>query len=261
MIMKSFLRRLAPAFALASLLSGCATGPVRIDDSIKAAGQDSRVRYVVLHYTDLPAAASLRVLSTQEVSAHYLITDADPPHVYRLVPETRNAWHAGTSSWYGEIALNNTSIGIEIVNMGNTGGSWQPFTQGQIDTLTLLLRDIVQRHGIEPQNIVAHSDIAPQRKIDPGPRFPWRQLAQNGLGRWYDETAKAAQLAQLQTQPLPAVAWFQQQLQRLGYESPQDGQLTPATRRVIAAFQMHYRPSNCDGTPDAETAAIMMAMK
>lgn len=259
--MMSFLRRLAPAFALAGLLAGCASGPVPIDDSVQAVGQDSRVRYVVLHYTDLSAAASLRVLSTQEVSAHYLITDADPPHVYRLVPETRNAWHAGTSSWYGEIALNNTSIGIEIVNMGNSGGKWQPYTQGQIDTLTLLLRDIVDRHGIQPQNIVAHSDIAPQRKIDPGPLFPWRALAQNGLGRWYDETAEAAQLAQLQTQPLPDVAWFQEQLQRLGYESPQDGQLTPATRRVIAAFQMHYRPSNYDGTPDAETAAIMMSMK
>jgi len=261
MTMMPFLRRLAPAFALASLLAGCASGPVPIDDSVQAAGQDSRVRYVVLHYTDLPAAASLRVLSTQEVSAHYLITDADPPHVYRLVPETRNAWHAGTSSWHGEIALNNTSIGIEIVNMGNSGGKWQPFKQSQIDTLTLLLRDIVDRHGIQPQNIVAHSDIAPQRKIDPGPLFPWRQLAQNGLGRWYDETAEAAQLAQLQTQPLPDVAWFQRQLQRLGYESPQDGQLTPATRRVIAAFQMHYRPSNYNGTPDAETAAIMMSMK
>ncbi|HEY0296023.1 MAG TPA: N-acetylmuramoyl-L-alanine amidase [Bordetella sp.] len=257
------MRRLAPALtlALAGLLAGCATGPVPIDDSIRAVGQDSRVRYVVLHYTDLPADASLRVLSQQQVSVHYLITDANPPHVYRLVPETRNAWHAGASSWYGEIELNNTSIGIEIVNLANSAGAWQPYTQGQIDTLLPLLRDIVQRHGIAPQNIVGHSDIAPQRKIDPGPLFPWRLLAQNGLGRWYDEAAQAAQLARLQNEPLPDVSWFQQQLQRLGYECPQDGQLTPATRRVIAAFQMHYRPSRYDGTPDAETAAIMIALK
>jgi N-acetylmuramoyl-L-alanine amidase len=249
------------AAGLAALLAGCATGPVPIDDSIHAVSQDSRVRYVVLHYTALPAAESLRVLSTGQVSVHYLITDSTPPHVYRLVPETRRAWHAGDSAWYGEISLNNTSVGIEIVNPGNSTGAWQPYTQGQIDTLIPLLRDIVQRNGIEAQNIVGHSDIAPQRKVDPGPLFPWRLLAQQGLGRWYDATAQAAALAQLQAEPLPDAAWFQQQLQRLGYDCPQDGQLTPATRRVIAAFQMHYRQSKYDGTPDAETAAIMMALK
>jgi N-acetylmuramoyl-L-alanine amidase len=247
--------------ALAVLLSGCATGPVPIDRSIHAVAQDSRVRYVVLHYTALPDAESLRVLSTQDVSAHYLITDDKPPHVYQLVPETRRAWHAGDSSWYGEIALNDSSVGIEIVNLGNSTGDWQPFTRGQIRTLIALLRDIVRRNGIEPQNIVGHSDIAPQRKVDPGPLFPWRLLAQHGLGRWYDEAAEAATLAQLQAGPLPGVAWFQQQLQRLGYDCPQDGLLTPATQRVIAAFQMHYRPSNYDGMPDAQTAAIMMTMK
>ncbi len=249
------------AACLAATLSGCATGPVPIDHSIHAVAQDSRVRYVVLHYTALPAAESLRVLSTQDVSAHYLITDSKPPHVYQLVPETRRAWHAGDSSWYGEIALNDSSVGIEIVNLGNSTGTWQPFTRGQIRTLIPLLRDIVQRNAIEPQNIVAHSDVAPQRKVDPGPLFPWRLLAQQGLGRWYDEAAETATRVQLQAGPLPGVAWFQQQLRRLGYDCPQDGLLTPATRRVIAAFQMHYRPSNYDGEPDAQTAAIMMTMK
>ncbi len=249
------------AAGLALLLSGCATGPVPIDRSVHAVSQDSRVRYVVLHYTALPAAESLHVLSTQDVSAHYLITDANPPHVYQLVPETRRAWHAGDSSWYGEISLNDSSVGIEIVNLGNSTGTWQPFTPGQIKMLIPLLRDIVQRNGVEPQNIVAHSDIAPQRKLDPGPLFPWHLLARQGLGRWYDEAVETAALAQLQTGPLPEASWFQQQLHRLGYDCPQDGQMTPATRRVIAAFQMHYRPSNYDGMPDAQTAAIMMAMK
>lgn len=249
------------AASLAVLLSGCATGPVPIDRSVHAVSQDSRVRYVVLHYTALSAAESLHVLSTQDVSVHYLITDSNPPHVYQLVPETRRAWHAGASSWYGEISLNNSSVGIEIVNLGDSAGAWRPYTPAQIKTLILLLRDIVRRNGIEPQNIVGHSDIAPQRKVDPGPLFPWHLLAQQGLGRWYDETTETAALAQLQAEPLPDVAWFQQQLQRLGYNCPQDGQFTPATRRVIAAFQMHYRPSNYDGVPDAETAAIMMAMK
>ncbi|HEX7750702.1 MAG TPA: N-acetylmuramoyl-L-alanine amidase, partial [Bordetella sp.] len=154
-----------------------------------------------------------------------------------------------------------SSVGIEIVNLGNSTGTWQPFTPGQIKMLIPLLRDIVQRNGVEPQNIVAHSDIAPQRKLDPGPLFPWHLLARQGLGRWYDEAVETAALAQLQTGPLPEASWFQQQLHRLGYDCPQDGQMTPATRRVIAAFQMHYRPSNYDGMPDAQTAAIMMAMK
>ncbi|MGN6578560.1 MAG: N-acetylmuramoyl-L-alanine amidase [Bordetella sp.] len=246
---------------MAILLSGCATDPVPIDRSVHAVSQDSRVRYVVLHYTALSAAESLRVLSTEDVSAHYLITDSSPPHVYQLVPETRRAWHAGESSWYGEISLNDSSVGIEIVNLGDSTGVWQPYTPEQIRMLIPLLRAIVRRNGIEPQNIVAHSDIAPQRKVDPGPLFPWHLLARQGLGRWYDAAAETAVLAQLRTEPLPDVGWFQQQLHRLGYDCPQDGQMTPATRRVIAAFQMHYRPSNYDGMPDAETAAIMMAMK
>ena len=258
-------RRALPAIALAGLaamLAGCATkvGPITVDDSVQATGQSSRVRYLVLHYTGLPADSSLRVLSQQEVSAHYLVTDTTPPHVYQLVPESRSAWHTGVSYWYGQISLNATSIGIEIVNSGNEHGDWQPYTQAQIDTVIALVRDVAQRHGIEPRNIVGHSDIAPQRKIDPGPSFPWHELAQAGLGRWYDEAGAAAQLARLQNEPLPDVAWFQQQLQRLGYECPQDGELTPATRRVIAAFQMHYRPARYDGEPDAETAAIMLAM-
>jgi len=258
----------APATALlAAVLGGCATGPagLRIDDSIQAVSQSSRVRYVVLHYTSTPAARSLQLLSRGGVSAHYLISDDARPHVYRLVPETRSAWHAGPSAWHGQISLNATSIGVEIVNAGWTAGpdgtrQWQPYSPAQVRALTLLLRDVIQRHGIEPQNVVGHSDIAPQRKLDPGPLFPWRELAQAGIGRWYDEAGAAAHLARLQNEPLPDVGWFQQQLQRLGYDCPQHGQLDRATRNVLAAFQMHYRPDRHDGEPDAQTAAIMLAI-
>lgn len=252
---------------LLSMLAGCATRDptgLDIDTSIQAVSHGSRVRHVVLHYTSTTQERSLKLLSQGGVSSHYLITDASTPRIYRLVSENRSAWHAGPSGWYGQPSINATSIGVEIVNDGWTDGAagrqWQPYAPAQIHALIPLLRNIIERHGIEPQNVVGHSDVAPQRKVDPGPLFPWRELAQAGIGRWYDEAGAAAHLARLQGQPLPEVLWFQQQLKRLGYECPQDGLLERPTRNVLAAFQMHYRPALHDGTPDAETAAIMLAM-
>ncbi|MCD0503756.1 N-acetylmuramoyl-L-alanine amidase [Bordetella petrii] len=255
--------------ALAMALGGCASRQepprLHIDDSITATGQDSRVRYVVLHYTSTTLEHSLKLLSRGNVSSHYLITDQASPRVYRLVDETRNAWHAGASSWYRQVSLNPVSIGIELVNGGRDdhapgGTGWQPYSQAQIQSLILLLQDVLARHGIAPENVVGHSDIAPQRKTDPGPLFPWKQLADAGIGRWFDEAQAAANWVGLQRQGVPEVAWFQRQLAQLGYACPQHGKLDRATRNVIAAFQMHYRPSNYDGQPDAETAAIMMAL-
>ncbi|WP_255592345.1 N-acetylmuramoyl-L-alanine amidase [Bordetella sp. BOR01] len=267
--------RLRPSRCFAALavaawvLGGCASHrappTLDIDDSISAVSQDSRVRYIVLHYTSTNGPHSLELLSQGGVSAHYLITDEARPHVYRLVDETRSAWHAGASSWYEQVSLNPVSIGIELVNAGRRDAAgdatrWQPYPDAQVQVLILLLRDLIARHGVHPENIVAHSDIAPQRKTDPGPLFPWKRLADAGLGRWYDEAQAAAHWVTLQRQGVPEVAWFQQQLARLGYACPQHGRLDRATRNVLAAFQMHYRPADYDGKPDAETAAIMMAL-
>ena len=260
------MRRLLLAPLAAAALAGCAArGPagLDLDTSITAVSQASRVRSVVLHYTSIDDAHSMELLSKGKVSAHYLVNDSG--RVYRLVDENRAAWHAGISSWYGNIAMNSTSIGIEIVNPGWTEGAdgkpvWHPYNARQLRALTILLRDIIQRHGIAPENVVGHSDIAPLRKVDPGPLFPWKTLAEAGIGRWYDETGAAAHLARLQAQGTPDVAWFQQQLARLGYAVPLDGALNQATISALAAFQMHYRPALYDGKPDAETAAIMLAM-
>lgn len=263
------LRRLAALAAAALALAGCAgrQGPpgLHIDDSIAAVSHDSRVRYIVLHYTSAAGPRALDLLSRGGVSAHYLITDDARPHIYRLVDETRSAWHAGDSRWYEQAWLNPTSIGIELVNTGRNdqahgAPAWQPYPDAQIQALVLLLRDLIARHGVHPENIVGHSDIAPQRKTDPGPLFPWKRLADAGIGRWYDEAQAAAHWVTLQRQGVPDAAWFQRQLARLGYACPQHGRLDRATRNVIAAFQMHYRPANYDGQPDAETAAIMMAL-
>lgn len=243
------------------LLAGC-TGGLRIDDSHTAAGQNSRVQYVVLHYTSADLQRSLDLLTQTEVSSHYLIGDA-PPTVYRLVDENRRAWHVGVSEWKGRTWLNSTTIGIELVNQGYyqtpAGRYWQPFAPQQIDTLIVLLKDIVKRHQLPLGSIIAHSDVAPQRKVDPGPLFPWKRLADEGLVPWPNEDAMARQQALFSTS-LPSVQWFQEQLAQNGYTVPQHGELDEATRNVIAAFQMKYRPANYDGQPDAETAARLLVL-
>lgn len=255
----------ALAGILSIMLSACQSSSL-IDKHYEARGQDSRVRYVVLHYTWENKADSFDILTKGAVSAHYLITDDEPAQIWQLVDENRRAWHAGESSWYGATGINTGSIGIEIVNLGareqGTGipespEQWQAFTPSQMERLTALLKDIVKRHKIKPENIVAHSDIAPQRKIDPGPRFDWQQLAKEGLGRWYDAAQVQVLTERYQNNGLPEVAWVQEQLSRLGYALESSGILDAQTHNVLRAFQMRYRPTRYDGQIDAQTAAIL----
>ena len=244
---------------LAILLAGCATGP-RVDTSFAAVSQDSRVRYLVLHYTFLDSATSLRVLTQQQVSSHYLIDDGEDFRIYRLVDEDRRAYHAGLSSWKGNTGLNASSIGIEIVNLGwrdsVQGRVWPPYPQGQIDRLITLVKDIVRRHGITPDRVLAHSDIAPQRKQDPGPMFPWKQLAEAGLVLWPDEKEVLLRRGRFERQ-LPDMTWFQKKLADHGFAIAPTGVLDDASRNVVSALQMKYRPARFDGIPDAQTAAIL----
>jgi N-acetylmuramoyl-L-alanine amidase len=244
------------ASLLLALLAGCATpppsGPV-LDHTYTAKG-------LVLHYTVGDKASSLATLTQQEVSAHYLVTDDPVPIIYNLVDEKNAAWHAGNSSWKNFTQLNNSSIGIEIVNPGYkdtpNGRVYAPFPQSQIDALIPLVKDIVARHHIAPENVLGHSDIAPQRKQDPGPMFPWKQLAAAGLVTWPDANRVATLNPYFQAQ-LPDIAWFQKKLAGWGYGLVQSGQLDEQTRTVLSAFQMKYRPANIDGNPDAETASLL----
>ncbi|SEO31011.1 N-acetylmuramoyl-L-alanine amidase [Duganella sp. CF517] len=248
---------------LMALLAGCASVPPsepRIDRSLTSRGQSDRVKYIIIHYTVSDLPRSIKTLTQQDVSAHYLLTDTEQPFFYALVDESRQSNHAGISSWKIYNQLNSASVGIEIVNRGFTdtpeGRVWYPFKQAQIDQLILLLKDIVQRHGIKPENILGHNDIAPQRKQDPGPLFPWKQLADAGLIAWPEPSRVAARLPGYQQQ-LPDVLWFQLKLAQHGYAVPQTGQFDQATRNVLSVFQSKYRQSLFDGTPDAETAAIL----
>ncbi len=249
-------------------MSACSTGPrprdgrPAIDDRYRAVSQDSRVQFIVLHYTEGDFPVSLKTLTEGAVSSHYLVSE-EPVVVYRLVDEERRAYHAGVSSWEGQTSLNAASIGIEIVNRGYIGdwsGPYHPYPEAQIREVLALVKDIAKRHAVKPNRIVGHSDIAPSRKVDPGPAFPWPRLAEAGLIPWPDAAQVAAELARQEGQPLPEVAWFQQKLAAHGYATPQHGQLDSATRDVLRAFQMRYRPRLYDGQPDAETAALLQVI-
>lgn len=259
--------RIISALALTVLaLAGCsaprAPGSYRIDDSMSAKGKASRVEIIVLHYTASSKTGALATLTNRDVSAHYVVSDDSPPVVYRLVGEELTAWHAGESSWYGRTYINPRSIGIEIVHPGwNASNAPGPeFPKDQIDVVIALTRDIARRHGVSPENIVGHSDVALGRKQDPGPAFPWRQLAQAGVGRWFDERAAPAYEARFEQEGVPKPKWFQDQLRRVGYAVPDTGQLDAGTRQALTAFQLHYRPSLVTGLPDAQTAARLLAM-
>ena len=256
--------RLPLALSLALLLGACATGPeaLRIDTRYTSENEDSRVQFLVLHYTVSDFPTSLRALTTGgKVSAHYLVSDK-PVEVYRLVDENRRAWHAGASFWAGHTFINAASIGIEIVNPGYTetpqGRVYAPFSQKQIDAVIKLSRDIVARHQIKPDRIVGHNDVAPGRKQDPGPMFPWRQFYEAGLIAWPDPQQVAARRAAMELDAvLPDVAWFQARLSQLGYNVPRHGELDTLTQETISTFQMKYRQADIAGTPDLETAALL----
>lgn len=201
------------------------------------------VDILVLHYTELPLQESLDILSDDKregrVSAHYVL-DLDGT-AYRLVPEERTAWHAGQSYWRGREALNATSIGIEIVNLH---GDRHDYPAPQIAALIELCTGILKRHPqIEPRNVVGHSDIAPQRKIDPGRRFPWKTLAAAGIGLW--PTARR-----------PLDGEIQPALQRYGYAPP----LAAPPREIVKAFQRHFRAGQVDGMADPETRALLAGL-
>ena len=252
-----------PAVLMLLLLAGCASGP-RIDTSYSSTGHDSRAQFIILHYTSTDLPRSLQLLSGRDVSSHYLIGES-PATIYRLVDENRRAWHAGESEWNGRTWLNATSIGIELVNRGYVESAdgrrlWYPYSEEQIDALVVLLKDIMARHDLEPGAIIGHSDIAPQRKVDPGPLFPWKRLAEEGLLPWPDPDAVAAGRMRYASAGLPTITWFQDALAAQGYRVPRHGHLDDETRNVIAAFQMKYRPARLDGEPDAETAAMLQVL-
>lgn len=192
-----------------------------VDHRHTATSHSSRVRYLVIHYTDADEADSLSALTGPRVSSHYLIPpprSGKPPPVYQLVDESRRAWHAGASGWAGRENLNDTSIGIEIVNAGpdrpfadlkdGADVTWAPFPDAQVTAQIALARDIIARHDIAPTAVLSHAEIAPTRKIDPGPAFPWKRLHAAGIGPWPDP-ARVARYHRYFTQAPPSLGDLQ----------------------------------------------------
>ncbi|PMR75205.1 N-acetylmuramoyl-L-alanine amidase [Billgrantia endophytica] len=280
---------IAALLPLALLLGACA-GPEHlerrdgyvVDHFHVSHSHNSRVRHLVVHYTDVDEAESLATLTGPHVSAHYVLPlpahqRAGEPLVYQLVDESRRAWHAGASAWKNRTNINDTSIGIEIVNTGpdrpyaevkqalesdseNVSGiHWAPYPDAQIEALIALSRDIIERHAIHPTDVVAHSDIAPTRKIDPGPAFPWYALYEAGIGVWPEDETTARYRDRFDHAP-PGLATLQQALQAWGYPLAASGELDTQTRAVLRAFQMRFRPDDYRGQADAETAAILWAL-
>lgn len=207
---------------------------------------------LILHYTDtVDTDAALNILldPARKVSAHYLV--AEDGTIHSLVPERRRAWHAGVSAWGGATDINDRSIGIEIVNPGHSNG-YRAFPEAQMLALMALIKEIMQRHQIPPIRVLAHSDVAPQRKKDPGELFDWPRLAADGLAVWPLNVKQRIHLSSLQE--------IQAKLAKFGYAVPQGGVLDEETRQVITAFQRHFRPRLLSGIPDEESEAILDAL-
>jgi N-acetylmuramoyl-L-alanine amidase len=288
---------------LALVLVGCAPAPVIEGPPIvehPSANQDGRVRYLVLHFTDENFERSLDLLTNRHdnpVSAHYLVTRAgeyagrSAPTVLRLVDESQRAWHAGPSRWQGHEPLNGESIGVEIVyeslcprELPRPPGAspwdvdatcaYPPYPPDQIDTVIELAHGILTRHPeIEPTRVVGHSDIQPENKTDPGPRFPWRQLAAAGIGAWYDDAdvawyrgqfaarSEATKRDVLNYAPgVPSLKIVQEALAAYGYGVEATGIADLRTREVLSAFQSHFLPDRRSGEADAHTVATLFAL-
>jgi N-acetylmuramoyl-L-alanine amidase len=213
----------------------------------------TQVDILLLHYTGMQSgeAACERLCDADaKVSSHYLVYEDG--RIDQLVPEARSAWHAGVASWKGETDVNARSIGIEIVNPGHEYG-YRDFPGAQIDAVIALCRDIVARHAIPPARVLAHSDVAPARKQDPGERFPWGRLAAAGIGLWIEPTPIGGGDTLGPAQRGEDITMLQSMLAKLGYAAELTGFYDDHTRAIVTAFQRHFRPARVDGIADRST--------
>jgi N-acetylmuramoyl-L-alanine amidase len=212
-----------------------------------------RADTIILHYTGMKSgklAEDRLCVAESEVSAHYLVHENG--RIVQMVREEDRAWHAGKSFWKGERDMNSVSVGIEMVNCGHELG-YDEFPKMQINAVVKLCLGIIKRHKIAPERVLAHSDVAPGRKVDPGEKFPWGLLYARGVGHYVQPTPiQGGRFLSPGDEGQPVEA-LQAMLALYGYESPITGIFDVATTRDVKAFQLHFRPERVDGIADFST--------
>ncbi|MGD9866522.1 MAG: N-acetylmuramoyl-L-alanine amidase [Hyphomicrobiales bacterium] len=212
---------------------------------------------LLLHYTGMEsadAALDWLVNPQSSVSCHYLVDEAGV--ITQMVAEDKRAWHAGASCWAGETDINSSSIGIEIHNPGHDF-EYPPFPEAQMQAVEALCLDILGRHDIPARRVLAHSDVAPERKIDPGEKFDWKRLAEAGAGLWVPPGPPGSGEGLGPGSGGGAVKALQEKLRAYGYEVEATGEYDDRTYVTVAAFQRHFRPDRIDGIADLSTVATL----
>ena len=212
---------------------------------------------LIMHYTDMRSCddALSRLCDPEaKVSAHYVVSEQG--EIFQLVEEVARAWHAGVSHWRGNNNINARSIGIEICNRGH-GHDYPDFPRAQMDAVMALSKDIIKRHDIPARNIIGHSDVAFERKQDPGEKFDWGLLAEHGLGVFPEDAPDISGVHMERGETGGEVMRLQQTLSNWGYGLKVDGDFHGKTELCVIAFQRHYRPEKIDGIWDGECAGIL----
>lgn len=254
------------------MLVSCTKINYNIDkNSYRAIGKNSRIKFIILHYTATSDEGGLKTLTTENVSAHYLITSKDKDPIYNLVDEHERAWHAGISKFKDRSNINDTSIGIEITNLGvkpNSDGygffipydNYIEYSEGQIKKIAFLLQYLIKKYNIKPKDILGHSDIAPLRKIDPGAKFPWERLYKEyGIGVWYRERDKKFFMNPRVFKRTP-IKMIKEELRKFGYNINSSEEWDEESKRIVYNFQAHFNPKKATGQMDLESYAILKAL-
>ena len=232
-----------------------------IDAVVPSANFDARggapVDIVLLHYTGMADdEAAVRRLADphSKVSCHYVVHEDG--RIIAMVDEEERAWHAGQASWKGVSDINARSVGIEICNPGHEHG-YRPFPDAQIEAVIALARAIVARHGVAREHVLAHSDVAPDRKDDPGELFPWDRLAAQGVGHYLPPSPITDGRFMAVGDRGEPVGALQNMLRLYGYALQPTGVYDAPTETVVRAFQRHFRPARIDGVADTSTVSTL----
>ncbi len=215
-----------------------------------------KIKYIIIHYTGMKSESSAIKRLSQEsknVSAHYFIKNNG--EVLNLVPDLYEAWHAGKSRWKHYNSLNKNSIGIEIHNPGHNY-VYKNFSFKQLKSLRLLLKKLVKKYKIDLKNILGHSDIAPERKKDPGEKFPWKNLAKSNLSIWHKLNEVNLKKNRLKRLYVTEEKKFMNDLYRLGYKKIENLNFNLNKKMITKAFQRRFRQSLINGIPDKECYLI-----